>query len=372
MASLCSICRINDAKYKCPACEARTCLLQCVTRHKLQAECSGTVDETKFVPQKELDSAKINRDYNFLLNFGRNIELGKADVKTTAKNMFKRQGPQNHPSKRPKFNEKPDPRTKAVVAAYPHEPPTTLKRQNTLIIQLPAGMSRSSGNKSGYDKKLGSFTWTVEWRLLDAQGVQETSFVSYRLKEHLLLQDAVPMNILKNAFPDKDIAKEALHFFLENAVSINKARKSLIRLSSEEKLSDALSNKIVVEYPTIYIGLEAKVLEEFVVTVEEAYQLESDSSDSNSESESDSGGDSSSESESESDSEPEETSSKPPAKVTFGEEENNGGDEEGKGKTEEKGANAVGEENGAKKEGNAETAAPLIEEEEREEPQKTE
>lgn len=342
MSSVCSICRINEPKYKCPACGTRTCLLQCVTRHKRQAECSGTVDETKFVPQKELDAGKINRDYNFLLNFGRTIELGKADVKTAAKNMFKRPGPQNHPGKRPKFNQNIDPRTKAVAAAYPHDPPTAVKRQNTLIVQLPAGMSRSSGNKTGYDKKLGSFTWTVEWRLLDAEGVQQTSFVSYRLKEHLLLQDAVPMNILKNAFPDKEIAKEDLHFYLDNVVSTHKARKSLLRLSSDEKLSDALRNKIVVEYPTIYIGLDAAVLEEFVSSVEAAYQLEAESSESET---SDSSTDDSSDSESESDSEPEETSSKPPLKVKFdeNEEEESGSKEEGK-EGEEKGEEERGNE----------------------------
>lgn len=83
--------------------------------------------------------------------------------------------------------------------AFSQEPTTVIKRNNTMIIQLPPGMSRATSNKTGYDKKAGSFIWTVEWVVIDDAGNEKDRFISYRLKEHLLLRDAVPMNILSNA-----------------------------------------------------------------------------------------------------------------------------------------------------------------------------
>lgn len=285
MSGICSICQVNESKYTCPACGMKSCSLECVRRHKKQNECTGMVDQGKFILRKELseDSIHINRDYNFLLNFGRDIQLGKSDVKTNAKNIFKRQyNPSNRNVKRFKQNEDADRRLVRVNKAYSNSPQTTIKRNNTLIIQLPMGMSRSASNKSGYDKKLSTFTWTIEWVLVDKQGKEYSNFISYRLKETLPVRDAVPMNILNNIMKEKEdtIDKDSLCFYLDNVVNLAQPNKSIIKLDPSGSLADALANKIVLEYPKIFITLDSVTWSEHVVGEAEAYGLKEDSSDS--------------------------------------------------------------------------------------------
>lgn len=355
---LCSICYVNEHKYKCPACGVKTCSIDCVKRHKRQTECTGLADQSKFIPKKTLaeDESHINRDYNFLLNVGRQIHVGKGDIKNSAKNIFKRAaggGNQNR-NKRPKFNsneeQKPeDSRVECVKKAFSQDPLTVIKRNNTMIIQLPQGMHRATSNKTGYDKKAGSFIWTIEWVVIDNSGKERARFVSYRLKEHLLLRDAVPMNILNNTALDlksnesnesnespNEIDKDKLHFYLENVVNLNKSNTSILALDGGVLISEALRNKVVLEYPTIYITLNSDTWSEYTVSEEEAYNYAkheslsdsssssdtSDSDTSDSDSDSDDSSDDELENDSDSDEAPQESSSKP-QKVEFTEENEN-------------------------------------------------
>ena len=45
--SFCLICKHCKAKYKCPACEARTCSLVCCKKHKAKSNCNGKRDPAK-------------------------------------------------------------------------------------------------------------------------------------------------------------------------------------------------------------------------------------------------------------------------------------------------------------------------------------
>lgn len=322
-SEICSVCLEKESKYTCPACESKTCSLECVKRHKLRTECTGTVDPTRFIPNNDLGSnqALVNRDYNYLLNFERKINIGKSDLKENARQVFKRTFNQNKNVKRPRYNEaqEEDPRLALVKKVFPNVTATSVKRENTLIIHLPAGMSRSSQNKSGYDKKSSSFTWTVEWMPFENDGEPKKSFISFRLKESIALKDAVPMTVLARSFNKEEIEKLSLNFYLENCVSIVPHKVSLIPLNAEEPLATALKDKIVLEFPKIYVSLAPVVDADF--SGMHGYGIESDSSDESSSSDSDSDLDSDDSSDSDSsldgsdsdnDSAPEEESSKPP------------------------------------------------------------
>ncbi|KAM9905602.1 hypothetical protein OXX79_002059 [Metschnikowia pulcherrima] len=253
----CSVCLEKDSKYTCPACESKTCSLECVKKHKLRTECTGQVDPTRFVPNKDLgaNQALVNRDYNYLLNIERKVFLGKNDLKENAKQVFKRNFSQTKNVKRPRLNEpnNENPRLGLVRKIFPHVTNTSIKRENTLIIHLPAGMSRSSQNKSGYDKKSSAFTWTVEWSPLES-GEMKKSFISYRLKESTPLCDAVPLSVLARSFGKENLEKQSLCFYLDNCVSTSAHQISLIPLSSSESLATALKDKIILEFPKIYVS----------------------------------------------------------------------------------------------------------------------
>ncbi|CAK7220280.1 Box C/D snoRNA accumulation [Sporothrix bragantina] len=67
LTTLCSVCRTNPPRYKCPRCNLPYCSVPCNRRHRARAGCSGIRDVTVFVPRNRLcTAAGIDRDYNFL------------------------------------------------------------------------------------------------------------------------------------------------------------------------------------------------------------------------------------------------------------------------------------------------------------------
>ena len=276
---LCSVCHAQAAKYTCPACGRKTCGINCVNRHKSQYDCSGKIDPSKFIPKQSIseDSVHLKRDYNFLVDFERNIHVKKADIKANARNLFKKPV-QTGTNKRFKKDTTNDVRMEKVTRVFPHEPQTVVKRQNTMVVQVPQGMSRSLSNKSGYDKKLGTFVWTVEWILLDRDGMEVLRFLSYRLKELLILDESVPLNILSQQ--QFEFEKSSLRFYLDNVLSNTKQEKSVIELVNLVSLAENLKDKVVLEYPTIFVTTSSDTLSENVVSTAAAYCIsDSDESD---------------------------------------------------------------------------------------------
>lgn len=321
--SLCSICLENIAKYTCPACKAQTCSATCVKRHKLHSECSGLPDPSKFVPNKDLESnsALVNRDYNYLLTLERKISLAKQDVKDGARNVFKRNANQTRNNKFQRLNsqapeEDKDTRLELVEKFFPHKPTHSIRRKNTLVIQLPPGMSRATQNKSGYDKKSGSYIWTIDWIPVDSNGNVLNYFTSFRLKETQLLKDAIPISVLSKFFAPQELHIEEFSFYLENCLKLPDISRSLFSLDPNSSLADNLKDLVILEYPRIFVIHGSNLWNEFVQTKAEVYkESENLNTDTSSSSENDLTSDSSSEESSDSldlssDEEPEEASSK--------------------------------------------------------------
>lgn len=273
---LCSVCYINEQKYTCPKCGIKTCSLPCVKKHKIQTECSGELEHTRFITRDRLNQDKTftNRDYNFLINTGRKIELGKLDVKRKANAVFKRKDKRGESNKRPKTAHSiEDSRIHQIEKAYPHSAFSVSQRNNTLIVSLPSGMSRSSMNKSGYNKKANMYIWTVEWVLLDQDFGEITKFISYRLKEELTLRDAIPTNIIHSALYGKDsenkLDKNIMKFYLHNVLEPNQF--SVLELDSQKTLTEAFSNKIVLEFPTVFVTFKNSIPTEHIVKDDYVY-----------------------------------------------------------------------------------------------------
>lgn len=315
----CQICQQSEIKYTCPACNTKTCSLNCYKTHKERDSCNGKVDTTKFIQKQELtdDPIHLNRDYNYLLNVDRSIHLSKEDVKQKARNILKRSRQDNRQDKKKfKKNEaENDKRKLRVSQIFPHDPTVVVKRENTMIVQVSPGMQRAMSNKTGYDKKSNNFTWTIEWIVVDTTGNKEiVKFLSYRLNESLSLNKAVPMNVLKN---NGITEQDELQFYLKNVT--NTPPNSVIKLYGEQSISNALKDKIVLEYPTIYVttnreAMVSRIVEESRAYEAISYDLDTDESDLDSDSSlesSDSEESSDANSESDSDSGPEESTTKP-------------------------------------------------------------
>lgn len=320
--NLCSICFENPAKYTCPSCNAQTCSVTCVKRHKLHSECSGHPDPTRFVPFNELksNSALVNRDYNYLLNLERKISLAKQDIKDGARNVFRRYNSQTRTKMYQRLNGNHtglDKRLSLIDKVFPHKPARSIHRRNTLVILLPQGMSRSTQNKTGYDKKSGDFTWTVDWVPVNKNGEPLKDFTSFRLKEDQLLKEALPLTVLTKLLEIQTLKADEFLFYLENCLKTQDRFRSLIPLDPEQSLGDNLKDKVVLEYPRIVVVHGQEVWAKFVQTEKEIFSEEegSESEHSSSTDLDSSSDDSSSSLNLDSDEGPEELSSKPEVEI---------------------------------------------------------
>ena len=55
----CMICEEENAKYKCPCCEALTCSLSCSTEHKAAVNCDGVRSRTKFQRTSDMNEFTV-------------------------------------------------------------------------------------------------------------------------------------------------------------------------------------------------------------------------------------------------------------------------------------------------------------------------
>ena len=81
---VCQLCG-EPSRYRCPACDTRTCSLACVRRHKAERECSGVRDVAKKVTISEFDDNALMRDYRFLEGVVRAVDSGKRVRRETEK-----------------------------------------------------------------------------------------------------------------------------------------------------------------------------------------------------------------------------------------------------------------------------------------------
>ena len=64
----------NTSKYKCPKCEVRSCSLQCVQRHKLEAECDGIRDKVKYLPINKFTDLDVVSDFRLLEEVSKQVD----------------------------------------------------------------------------------------------------------------------------------------------------------------------------------------------------------------------------------------------------------------------------------------------------------
>lgn len=226
----CGVCFVASARYKCPGCGVATCLVPCVRRHKEASGCSGKVDVTAFRLRNDLTLEAVQRDYNFLQSAARAVEVGKRVGEASSRTNKRQKG------------------ALGVVV-----------RRGVRVAELPAGMSRSSRNLSGYDKKRGTYMWTVEWCV----GSQETEpplgllvvevnrsvvlvqRVFTRVGEDTKVKDGVPWDKL-------EAGHSAPRFYLkEHSVT---SHTPYTEIDGEAPLSLVVAGKTVLEFPTVWIA----------------------------------------------------------------------------------------------------------------------
>ena len=170
LTSLCTICRIQPPKYKCPRCSTRTCSLPCIKKHKKWSSCTGERDPTVYVPPSKLRTdAGIDHDYNFLTKIERSVEIAEKILRDEREILPQEGYNGPPPNKRARLHKG---RSRGRVTLDENSrrwDRNSLQRMQRLGIQVasvPFGMSRSRENKSSWNKRTNTINWQVEWVVL--------------------------------------------------------------------------------------------------------------------------------------------------------------------------------------------------------------
>jgi hypothetical protein len=271
LSELCAICHTNPQKYKCPRCGTQTCSLPCVKRHKLWSQCSGVRNPAAYRKRNELATpSSIDQDYNFITAVERSLARAEDEAAERGINL--------DTEGRREFV-KGQRRTNIEIA-----------NSRAIVLKAPEGMSRNKQNKSRWNMRGRYFSWTVEWVLPDGSktlaNVQASRTVgeafTYAVggkalrKRKRTEEDAVPQPeskesiwepqeeserklddeyleqpMLKEAKPGKSSLSD-LHFYL-HCPNTPSAIKSVIPINPDAIIADIVKERLLLEFPTIFI-----------------------------------------------------------------------------------------------------------------------
>lgn len=287
---LCEVCRVNEYKYKCPGCLKKTCSLECSKSHKILDSCTGqSYDPVKYVSSETLKNADdekhennylVQRDFNFLTNLKRQLEVQKFDGMKRNKRTLQ--------SARNNINNNQNP----IKRAKYEEECSRVIRRGVNCLLLPRGMHRSTLNKSRWDKNSDLFVWSIEWIVCPGNEISSETksnqapfvHVSHKIKETASLiegmsnvvyekccliynisKDVQTMSIANNVKGCRDnkirseiLLKTGLKFYTKqfpyNTTKMQDS-KELIELDAVNKcIGELFRNRTVIEFPTIYVA----------------------------------------------------------------------------------------------------------------------
>lgn len=73
----CTQCHVSAHKYRCPACDTRTCSLACSQAHKQASGCTGKRSRTDMVTLSDFTERQLLSDYKFLEEAARLNDVAK-------------------------------------------------------------------------------------------------------------------------------------------------------------------------------------------------------------------------------------------------------------------------------------------------------
>lgn len=252
----------------------KTCSLKCSKEHKAVDNCDGkSHDPTTYIPKKSIQDADdekheanllVQRDYNFLTNIKRAVELKRRDGLIKNKRTLQDGHQNNMNNKRPRQVEQECPR---------------IIRRGVNCLVLPRGMQRSMTNKSKWDKPLDLFVWSIEWIIFapKSQPAEKFCHVSHRIKETDTLIESMGKVIYDKCCDyyklhiEEDSSTETkqqrtqilitsgLKFYAKwfpyNTTEILDSKK-LVALESAKSIAELFRNRTVIEFPTIFVVKE--------------------------------------------------------------------------------------------------------------------
>ncbi|KAI8827500.1 hypothetical protein BJ741DRAFT_25043 [Chytriomyces cf. hyalinus JEL632] len=217
----------------------------CVQSHKTTSNCSGIRDKTQYVSLRTFDSSQLASDFAFLEGGARVADNAARDTIHTSETQ---------------------PTHSKLTPKQQHLLRNCSSRKITLRL-MPRGMSRHESNQSMFHIKSKTISWTAEFIFTCKEGNVRVSTIQSAIKESATLKDT-----LSNLLSPKSsaIAPEKLCQLTRfSGASVDTLFVYLRRehvpaneplyhaLKPHATIMESLSKKVVVEYPTFLVCLDA-------------------------------------------------------------------------------------------------------------------
>jgi len=232
----CEICLDEEFKYKCPACNVKTCCLACVNKHKNMTSCTGERDKTEFVKKNEFNNFNLLSDYRFLEDANRIADNAKRDYKTKGTTRV----------------------PKRDILLY-----KAAAKSGVKLVRMARGMVRWKENKSYYIIKEQEIYWTVRFIFDDNKEevvlkCGENNILEDILKDYIDINVVSPENKIRFAsyVNSKDI-NDVIDVYFQRDIEPDTDFLKYVKCNIKESIKSALNNKAVLEYPIFHVVLPA-------------------------------------------------------------------------------------------------------------------
>ena len=256
----CVICEDKAAKYKCPKCQFSTCSLKCVQLHKVENNCDGIRDKSRYIPKDKIADIDIMSDYRLLESTTRCIDSYNRDVIKRSTRRFR--DPHNIPL--------PPHLMKFRNACY--------RRGKCRLHFLPQKFERHEQNTSRFNWKKNEIFWRIQIKFPHTMPIAQTytfNYVSEKTLIYDLLRPFIEGNTHVTAI-NEDTAGDTLvidkkcleKYDVYKAAGFNGLKillksegdmagsKRYRELDLSQSLSHNLSEKNIVEHPVLLVILK--------------------------------------------------------------------------------------------------------------------
>lgn len=228
----CHQCHEHAHRYRCPACDMRTCSLACTKAHKQEKACTGKRSRTEMVTLSDFTERQLLSDYKFLEEAARLHDVAQR-------------------------SEAPRPARQLPLGLQNFV--DEAQRRGIKYELLPPGMQRRKQNSSRFDRRSRTIFWHIHWHFPAAK----ESVHDLRVSEQTPLKQILQQHI--SLAPGNSVKRHALRLYveagLENLQILMKkehcpANKSEFhQLDIDKFLRQQLSGKAVVEFPVLIVLL---------------------------------------------------------------------------------------------------------------------
>lgn len=228
----CHQCHEHAHRYRCPACDMRTCSLACTKAHKQAKACTGKRSRTEMVTLSDFTERQLLSDYKFLEEAARLHDVAQR-------------------------SEAPRPARQLPLGLQNFV--DEAQRRGIKYELLPPGMQRRKQNSSRFDRRSRTIFWHVHWCFPSVKEsvhdlrVSEQTPLKQILQQHisLALGNSVKRHALR-LYSEAGLEKLQILMMKEHCPA-NKPQ--FHQLDIDKFLRQQLSGKVVIEFPVLIVLL---------------------------------------------------------------------------------------------------------------------